>query len=112
MPCDTRLLEDETLAQREVKVKKALTRLEAALTNGQAKVVIGPRGEVAFQGWKKEDRDGMSDACTYRLLSAQNSWALRQAVAKAEALAGKKVNPHAVAGGSHSHDGGKTWHKD
>ncbi len=111
MPCDTNLKPNETLEQRGVKVKKALTRLEAALTLGQAKVRIAPNGAVAFEGWKSEDRDDVTDVCAYRTLSSQNSWALRQAVAKAEQQQGRKVNPHAVAAGHHSHDGGNTWHK-
>lgn len=42
---------------------------------------------------------------------ASNSWELRQAVARAEAQQGRKVNAHAVASGLHSHDGGKNWEK-
>jgi hypothetical protein len=111
MPCDTKLREGETLETRNTKVKKALTRLEAALASGSVKVRIGPNGAVAFDGWKPDDRDDVTDVCGYRTLSAQNSWALRQAVAKAEATQGRKVNPHAVAAGTHSHDSGRTWNK-
>jgi hypothetical protein len=110
MPCDTRLREGQTLAQRGEVVKKALSRLEKALTEGRTKVKIGTNGAVAFDGWKPEDRDDVTDVCAYRTLAAQNSWALRQAVAKAEQLAGRKVNTHAVASGVHSHDSGITWH--
>lgn len=108
MPCDT-VKTNETPAQRQAAVKKALTRLETALTLNQAKVTIGPNGAVAFTGWKPDERDGVTDVCAYRTLTAQGSWALRQAVARAEGMAGRKVNPNAVAAGVHSHDGGKTW---
>jgi len=111
MPCDTTLREDQTLESRGEQIKKSLTRLEAALTLGQAKVKIAPNGAVAFEGWKPEDRDDVTDVCAYRTLAAQNSWVLRQAVARAEQTQGRKVNPHAVAAGHHSHDGGKSWHK-
>lgn len=95
---------------RETKV--ALARLEQKLTTGAAKLVIGPNGAIAFQSW--EDRDGVTDVCAYRTLSASNSWALRQAVAKAEAMSGRKVNANAVAAGTHAHadaSGALHWHK-
>lgn len=109
MPCDTRLREGQTLVDRNAQVKRALARLEAALKGGAVKVNIGSNGAIAFTGWK--DRDDVSDVCAYRTLTAGNSWELRQAVAKAEAMQGRKVNPHAVGAGIHSHDGGKTWDK-
>lgn len=109
MPCDTRLVDGQTLEGRNNQVKSALRRLEAALKGGTVKVNIGPNGAVAFQGWK--DRDDVSDVCAFRTLTAEGSWELRQAVAKAEAMTGRKVNPSAVGSGVHSHDGGSTWHK-
>lgn len=111
MPCDTNLKQGETLAMRGEKIKKALTKLEAALTTGKAKLKVGANGAIAFEGWKPEERDDVTDVCAYRTLTAQNSWALRQAVAKAEQLAGRKVSASAVAAGTHSHDGGLTWNK-
>ena len=108
MPCDTRLRAGQTLAQRIDQVKAALTRLERYLQAGSVKVQIAPNGAVAFTGWA--DRDDLSDVCAYRTLAVQNSWALRQAVARAEAMSGRKVNERAVAAGVHSHDGGKSWH--
>jgi len=111
MPCDSIRREGETLEQRIDVVKKALTRLEQALTQGRVKVTIGPTGAVSFAGWGKADRDDVTDVCAYRTLAAQGSWALRQAVARAESQQGRKVNPHAVAAGHHSHDSGVTWHK-
>lgn len=110
MPCDTKVYKGQTPAYRKAQVKKALTRLEKALTEGRVKVKIGANGAVAFDGWRKEDRDDVSDVCAYRTLAAENSWALRQAVAKAEQAQGRKVNAAAVAAGIHSHDSGKTWH--
>jgi DNA-binding protein YbaB len=109
MPCDSTLKENQTLKERMTEVQKALARLESYLTSGSVKVTIGANGAVAFTGWK--DRDNVTDVCGYRTLSASNSWALRQAVARAEAMSGRKVNASAVAVGTHSHDGGKTWHK-
>jgi hypothetical protein len=110
MPCDTVLKPNQTLESRNEAIRKSLARLEASLNAGNVKVKIGPNGAVAFEGWKPTDRDDVTDVCAYRTLSAQSSWALRQAVAKAETQQGHKVNPHAVAAGWHSHDG-STWHK-
>ena len=100
MPCDQ---------QPEATVKRALARLESALQGGQVKVTIGAAGGVAFTGWADRDREGVADLCAFRRLSAAGSWALRQAVARAEAQSGRRVNPAAIAGGVHSHDGGRTW---
>ena len=109
MACDTRLAVGQTLEARMTQVQAALKRLEASLQNGSVKVGIAPNGAVTFQGWA--DRDYVSDVCAYRTLAAGNSWALRQAVARAEAMSGKKVNARAVEAGWHSHDGGSTWGK-
>lgn len=108
MPCDT--VNPTVLpVVRESQIKASLRRLEAALKGGVVKLNIGPNGAIAFQGWK--DRDDVTDVCAFRRLTAEGSWELRQAVAKAEAMTGRKVNANAVASGEHSHDGGDTWHK-
>jgi len=110
MPCDTRLAPGQTLEERGRQIDQALQRLERALQGNQVKVTIGPTGSIAFTGWKPEDRSDLSDVCAYRLLTFRNSWALRQAVARAESVTGRKVNQRAIVAGHHSHDGGKTWH--
>lgn len=108
MPCDTvRLSPSQTLAERMAQVKAALTRLEQKLQSGAVQLGIGPNGAVVFRGW--QDREGVTDVCAYRTLAAENSWPLRQAVARAEQFSGRKVNINAVAAGHHSHDGGQTW---
>lgn len=86
----------------------ALQRLEAALAAGTVAVAVSSKGGVAFRGWK--DTAGLADLCAYRALTASNSPALRRALARAEVIAGRKVDAQVVASGTHSHDGGKTWH--
>ena len=107
MACESIRRSGQTLVERMDQVKTALARLERYLSTGSVKVQIGPNGAVAFAGWN--DRDDVTDACAFHSLSATSSWALKQAVARAEALTGRKVNPAAVAAGMHSHDGGRTW---
>lgn len=107
MPCDYVRNAQQTEAARKAEVKEALARLERSLKSGQVDIKISPTGAVAFGSWN--DRDGVTDVCAYRKLTARNSWALRQAIAKAEARTGRKVNPRVVASGLHSHDNGKTW---
>lgn len=109
MPCDTSLREGQSLVQRMTEVKTALERLERSLASGAVKVIVGSNGAVAFSGWN--DRSDVTDVCAYRSLSVTNSFALRQAVQRAEAMSGRKVNPNAVAAGMHSHDNGRTWSK-
>lgn len=109
MPCASTLAPGQTLVQRMTQVEQALKRLERYLQTGSVRVGIGPSGAIMFTGWK--DRDDMSDVCAWRALTAQNSWALRQAVARAETQSGRRVNARAVAAGVHSHDGGASWSK-
>jgi hypothetical protein len=111
MPCDTYTPPGKTQAQRDAEIKEAIAKLEAELNLGRVGVKISATGAIAFTNWSKDDRGGVSDVCAYRTLTAQNSFALRQAVQRAEAMAGRKVNPQQVAAGTHSHDGGNTWHK-
>jgi hypothetical protein len=99
----------QTLEERMTEVDEALARLERYLKTGSVRVNVGPQGAISFAGWK--DRSGVTDACAYRTLASGNSWALRQAVARAEATSGRKVNERAIAAGHHSHDGGKSWDK-
>lgn len=102
MPCDT-IREPVKLIQ----MASALDRLQKALGAGAVSVVIGVRGSIAFKGW--DERGGLTDLCAYRKLAARSSPELRKALARAEAVYGRKVNEQAMAAGVHSHDGGKTW---
>lgn len=111
MACETVLRAGQTLQQRVKAIDVALKRLEQYLTQGKVQIGISPQGAITFKGWATSDRDDITDACAYRTLAVQSSWALRQAVAKAEAMSGRKVNANAIAAGIHSHDGGKTWGK-
>lgn len=109
MPCDTRLRPGVNPVQRMRQIAESVARLEAALSAGSVTITIGPTGAIAFRGWSAEVRDDVTDVCAYRRLSARSSWALRQAVARAEATSGRRVSLQAVAAGVHSHDDGKTW---
>lgn len=108
MACESMVRPGQTREQRREQVKRAVKALEARLGTGAIRVVVDrTTGAVAFSGWTY--RDGVTDACAFRVLTAASSWALRQAVARAEAAAGRKVNAAAINAGVHSHDGGATW---
>lgn len=109
MPCDTYVRRGQTPADREREIKEALKRLEGSLAAGSASVVVGSNGALAFTGWGQEERSGVTDVCAYRLLMADGSWELRQAIARAEAIAGRSVDRRVIESGVHSHDGGATW---
>jgi hypothetical protein len=109
MACDTTVRQGQTLAQRASEVEAALRKLRADLLTGRVQIKIAPNGAIAFVGWA--DRADLTDACTFRVLSFQNAPELRTAVARAEAMQGRKVNPRAVQAGHHSHDGGRSWQK-
>jgi hypothetical protein len=108
MSCDTMLKKGETIAQRAATIREKTARLSADLAAGRVRAVVGPQGAVSFAGW--EDRAGVTDACAYRRIMSSGSALARAAVARAEQLAGRQVDRHAVAVGAHSHDEGATWH--
>ena len=109
MPCDTVRREGQTLVERNREVKAALDRLKRYIAAGQVKIVLAPNGAIGLANWK--DRDGITDVCAVRTLSAEGSWELRQAIVKAEAMQGQRASLQATAAGFHTHDGGRTWSK-
>ena len=89
MPCDSRPLKSkETLQQRMEADKKRLQKLEQDLMQKKIQVQIGPTGAIGFVGWSASDREGISDVCAYRMLTSQNSFALKTAVQRAEMISG------------------------
>lgn len=110
MACESKPSRRPNKARRD-EVREAVARLEAAMKAGTVTVKVGPTGAITFAGWGSEEREGVSDVCAYRKLAASGSAALRAAVAKAEAMAGRKVDARAIAAGVHSHDGGHSWHQ-
>lgn len=111
MACDFRLARGQTQPQRKKQIDEAMDRLKKALALGTVTIKVGPTGAITFVGAGAEDlrRNGISDTCAYRKLQASNSPELRRAVARAEALAGRKVDERQIAAGVHSHDHGATW---
>lgn len=110
MPCDTRLKRRQSITERKAEVRKAVDRLSAKLTAGQAKAVVSPKGAVAFSGLTDDERDGVTDACAYRMLMVHGSALAKAAIVRAEQIAGRGVDRKLIVhGGEHSHDGGQTW---
>ena len=109
MVCDTRPRDaKQTLSQRKEEVRQAIQNLAKLLANGQLKAVVGPQGAIAFPGWVEGKSALVSDACGYRLVMATGSALAKQAIARAEALAGRGVSREALAQGIHMH--GNHWH--
>jgi len=108
MPCESVRTAGQTEAARRREIDAALAELERKLAAGAVAVRIGTDGAVCFADWGTERR-GVTDVCAYQTLAGRDSWELRQAVARAEALAGRSVSAATVAAGVHSHDGGRTW---
>lgn len=106
MPCDTY---DQT-PQRKATVKASIEKLARMLALGTITVQIGPQGAIAFRGWLATERQGVADVCAYRRLSAMNSPELRRAIARAEVMTGRKLDPQSIAQGYHTHDG-RVWSK-
>ncbi|HXJ61962.1 MAG TPA: hypothetical protein VNU68_35440 [Verrucomicrobiae bacterium] len=112
MPCDTQRRPNQTFDQRKAEVRTAIARLSVLLANGQAKAIVSrATGSVAFRGWAEGETARVTDACAYRIVMATGSALAKQAIAKAEMLAGRTVDRAALTNGWHSHDGGETFHK-
>lgn len=107
MPCDTRKLPNQTLAERKEEVRSAIQALARKLASGQAKVIVGPGGAVSFAGWEEGQRSRVTDSCAFRAILVSGSALAKMKIAQAQQLAGVAVNTHS---GIHSHDGGQTWH--
>ncbi len=110
MSCETRLKPRQTISERAAEVRKATAKIGEALATGRARVKIGPQGAIAFEGLSETDKDGVSDACAYRQIMAMGSALAKAAIERAEMMAGRSVNRAVIGQGTHSHDGGKTWH--
>lgn len=110
MPCDTRVKQNQTLAQRKEEVRAAAERFVKGLTSGKVRATVGPQGAVAFTGLTDQERNGVTDACAYRRIMSTGSAMAKMAIARAEQLAGRSVDKKVLTQGTHSHDGGRTWH--
>lgn len=106
MVCYSRRKAEETPEQRRKRIDSALRLLASQLGSGVAKVVIGPTGAATIVGWT--EREDVADACAFRAMMTNP--AMRLAIMRAEAVAGRKLSPSQIAAGVHSHDGGATWH--
>ena len=110
MPCDTKLRAGQTISERKVEVKRVVATVADFLARGRVTAKVGPQGAVAFLGVPDDERNGVSDACMYRMIMATGSSLAKAAIARAELMAGRTVNRQLVGQGVHSHDGGQTWH--
>jgi hypothetical protein len=110
MPCDTRRTRGQTIQQRAEEVRRVLDLVQAALVAGRVKARVGKQGAIAFEGISEVERDGVTDACIYRRLMVSGSALARAKIAQAEQLAGRTVDKQVIGHGTHSHDGGHTWH--
>jgi hypothetical protein len=115
MACDSRIYRrDQTLAERKVEVKKALTALEKLIASGQVNIRIGTegigKGAVVLKGWSDAERVGITDACAIRLLMLSGTATTKLKLAAAQQQFGTSINRQTLGAGVHSHDGGLSWH--
>jgi len=110
MPCFSKLKAGQSVSERAEEVREATKRIDALIAARTVRVIVGPQGAVAFDGLTREQRDGLTDTCIYRQLARTGSHATQAAIAAAERTAGRQVDRKVVAHGTHSHDGGRTWH--
>lgn len=110
MSCDTRPMKNQTLSERKTQVKEIIAFTDELIRKGKIKIVVDKKsGAIAFTGMTDSERANVSDACTYRIIMATGSVLAKQAIARAEQLAGRGVSRQALTQGHHSHDGGATW---
>jgi hypothetical protein len=109
MVCETRLKSRQTVQERLEEIRRAVATLSTGLASGRVKALVGPQGAIAFIGLTEAERSDTTDACLYRLLLSTGSRLALQAIAHAEALAGRTIDMQAVAAGVHLH--GNKWHR-
>ena len=111
MACETRLQSrNQTLSQRKAQVKDIVAFTDELIRKNKVKIVVDKKtGAIVFDGMTPQERGGVSDACTYRMLMVTGSALAKQAIARAEQLAGRGVSKQALAQGVHSHDAGASW---
>jgi len=111
MACETQLQnKNQTLSQRKAQVKDIIAFTDELIRKRKVGIVVDKRtGAIAFTGMTPQERGGVSDACTYRMIMATGSALAKQAIMKAELLADRGINKQALAQDVHSHDGGQTW---
>lgn len=119
MPCDRSMkrvrtrdgVRSQTIQERAAEIRTVVERISDALTTGRVKPVVDKvKRAIVFVGLTDGERDGVTDACAYRRLMVSGSALAKAAIARAEQLAGVKVDQKQMAVGIHSHDGGRTWH--
>jgi hypothetical protein len=110
MACESMLKPRQTIQQRADEVRRAIAKIAESLASGRVKAKVGPQGAVAFTGITAEERDGLTDVCIYRRIMVSGSALAKAQLARAEQMAGRSVNRSVLAHGTHSHDGGATWH--
>ena len=110
MPCDRKLKPQQTLQQRAQEVRAAGLRIDKLVAADQVVVTVGPQGAIVFTGLSEAQRDGLTDACIFRRLTTSGSATTRRKLAEAEKRAGRSLDRRVIAQGTHSHDGGASWH--
>jgi hypothetical protein len=115
MACDTwRASQQQTLTERKKEITSVIEKVAQEIVKGRVKPKVGPTGAIAFEGLDKVvDRRGIHDACVYRRIMATGSALAKQQLARAEQLAGRRVDAKALAGGHHAHfdaNGNAHWH--
>lgn len=110
MPCDRQLKPKQTISERKAEVRKAADKISKGLAAKRIKPVVSKTGAIAFVGVTDEERDGVTDACAYRLIMVHGSALAKAEIARAEQIAGRGVDKQVIGQGAHSHDGGQTWH--
>ena len=111
MACETmRSRRGQTLTERKAEIKQIISFTEELIAKGKVTIVVDKKtGAISFNGMTPQERGGVTDACTFRMISAGNSFVAKQAIQKAELAAGRQVNRQALGLGYHSHDGGRTF---
>ena len=109
MPCDTIFRRGQTISVRKEEIKTVVKKVEDGLARGKIKAVVSKKGGIAFDGLTVTDRDDVTDACVYRAIMRNGSALARHMLMKAEQQAGVRIDQKVLAGGHHSHDGGRTW---
>jgi hypothetical protein len=110
MVCETYRKPRQTAEQRADEVRAVKNKVMAGLLQKTVKVVVSPTGAVVFNGITEAEKQGVTDACIYRHIMVAGAATVKAEIARQAMLQGRQIKMDTVNAGTHSHDGGKTWH--
>lgn len=101
--CRRPMTAEEILEAEAARTAAVTETVSKALVAGTVRLQVSARGGIEFSGLGAGLRDGLSDEVIYRNILVNGSASAKAAIARAEQMSGRRVDPkivgHVLAGG-------------